>query len=156
MSNKLSLPLTLFSTPPKQRSCGLVRRMPLSPTGLITTSEGLELEVVTSYKYVGVWQDSTLSCSQQISNLPAKVQSRLVFLYCNHSSFNPAAKWTLIQMTILPMLDYGDAIYRSAGKGAFEQLDVLYHSPSDLPPMLLIRHITALYSILLCKLVISV
>ena len=26
------------------------------------------------------------------------------------------------------MLDYGDIIYRSAGKGALEQLDVLYHS----------------------------
>jgi hypothetical protein len=24
-------------------------------TGVITTSEGLELEVVTSYKYLGVW-----------------------------------------------------------------------------------------------------
>ena len=31
-------------------------------------------------------------------------------------------------MTILPMLDYRDVIYRSAGKGALERLDVLYHS----------------------------
>ena len=30
------------------------------PTGVITTSEGLELEVVTSYKYLGVWLDGTL------------------------------------------------------------------------------------------------
>jgi hypothetical protein len=29
-------------------------------TGVITTSEGLELEVVTSYKYLGVWLDGTL------------------------------------------------------------------------------------------------
>ena len=27
----------------------------------------------------------------------------------------------------LPMLDYGDVIYRSTGKGALERLDVLYH-----------------------------
>ena len=33
------------------------------PTGVITTSEGLELEVVTSYKYWGVWLDGTLSFS---------------------------------------------------------------------------------------------
>jgi hypothetical protein len=39
------------------------------PTGVITTSEGLELEVVTSYKYLGVWLDSTLSFSQHISKL---------------------------------------------------------------------------------------
>ena len=36
-------------------------------------------------------------------------------------------KLTLIQMTILPMVDYGDVIYRSAGKGALEWLDVLYN-----------------------------
>ena len=34
----------------------------------------------------------------------------------------------MIQMIILPMLDYGDIIYRSAGKGALERLHVLYHS----------------------------
>ena len=98
------------------------------PTGVITTSEGLELEVVTSYKYLGVWLDGTLSFSRYISKLEAKVKSRLGFLYRNHSSFIPAAKLTLIQMTILPMPDYADVIYRSAGKGALEWLDVLYHS----------------------------
>ena len=36
------------------------------PTGVITASEGLELEVVTSYKYLGVWLDGTLSSSQHI------------------------------------------------------------------------------------------
>jgi hypothetical protein len=39
------------------------------PTGVITTSESLELEVVTSYKYLGVWLDYTLSFSQHISKL---------------------------------------------------------------------------------------
>ena len=42
------------------------------------------------------------------------------------------------------MIDYVDIIYRSAGKGALERLDVFYHiRPSDLPPMLLIGHITS-------------
>jgi hypothetical protein len=86
------------------------------PTCVITTSEGLELEVVTSYKYLGVWLDCTLSFSQHISKLQAKVKSRLGFLYRNRSSFTPAAKLTLIQITIL--LGYGDVIYRSAGKGS--------------------------------------
>ena len=44
-----------------------------------------------------------------------------------------AAKLTLIQMTILPMLDYGDVIYRLAGKGALKGLDVLYHSAIRFP-----------------------
>ena len=95
---------------------------------MITTFEGLDLEVVTSYKYLGVWLDGTLSFSQQISKLQGKVKSRLGFLYRNRSSFTPAGKLTLIQMIVLPMLDYQDVIYRSAGKGALKQLDVLYHS----------------------------
>jgi hypothetical protein len=141
VSNKLSLSLSLFWTPPKQRSCGLVRRIPPLPTGVITTSEGLEFEGVTSYKYLGVWLDGTLSFSQPISKLQVKVKSRLGFLYRNHSFFITAAKLTLIQMTILPMLDYGDIIYRSAGKGALERQDVLYHSAirfttkASLPPI---------------------
>jgi hypothetical protein len=98
------------------------------PTGVITTSEGLELEVVTSYKYFGVWLDGTLSFSQHISKLQAKVKSRLGFLFRNRSSFTPTAKLTLIQTTILPMLDYGDIIYRLPGVVALERLDVLYHS----------------------------
>ena len=103
------------------------KKAPL-PTGVIASSEGLELEVITSYKYLGVWLDGTLSISQHISKLQAKVQSRLGFLYRNRSSFTPAAKLTLIQMTNLPMLDYRDIIYRFAGKGALERLYVLYHS----------------------------
>ena len=53
------------------------------PTGVSTTSEGLELKVVTSYKYLGVWLDGTLSFSQHISKLKAKIKSILVFLYRN-------------------------------------------------------------------------
>ena len=85
------------------------------PTSVITTFEGLELEVVNSYKYLGVWLDGALTFSQHISKL-------LGFLYRYHSSFTPAAKLTLIQMIILPI------IYRLAGKGTLERLDVLYHS----------------------------
>ena len=36
------------------------------PTGVITTSEDLEFEVVTSCKYLGVWLDGTLSFSAHI------------------------------------------------------------------------------------------
>ena len=105
------------------------------PTDVITTSEGLELEVVTSYKYLVVWLDSALSFSQHISKLQAKVKSRFGFFYRNRFSFTPAAKLALIQMTslpmiqmtILPMLDYGDITYRSAGKGALELLNILYN-----------------------------
>ena len=72
------------------------------PKGVITTAKGLELEVVTPYKYLGVWLDGTMSFSQHISKLQAKVKSRLGFLYRNLTSFTQAVKLTLIQMTVLP------------------------------------------------------
>ena len=76
---------------------------------MVITSEGLEL------KYLGVWLDGTLSY-QHISKLQAKVKSSLGFLFCNHSSFTSAVKLTLIQITILAMLDYEEVIYKPAGK----------------------------------------
>jgi hypothetical protein len=124
------------------------------PTIVITTSEGLELEVVTSYIYLGVWLGCALSFSQHISKLQAKVKSRLGSLYRNRSSFTPAAKLILIQMTILPMLDYGDTFYRSVGKGALNWLDVLYHSAITLATNAPYR--THHCTLLLCKLVNSV
>ena len=63
-----------------------------------------------------------------LPKLQDKVKSRLGYLHCNGSSFTTAAKLTLMRMTILPMLDFGDVIYWSASKGALERLDVLYHS----------------------------
>ena len=57
-------------------------------------------------------------------------------------------------MTMLPMLDYRDIVYRLAGKGALEWLDVLYHSAIRFATNAPYR--TTLHSILLCKLVISV
>lgn len=88
----------------------------------------MELEQVNASKCLGVWLDSTLSYSHHITKLQAKVKARLGLLYRNRSSFTQSAKLTLIQMTILPMLDFGYVIYMSEGKGLLERLDVLNHS----------------------------
>ncbi|XP_059181664.1 epidermal growth factor receptor kinase substrate 8-like [Centropristis striata] len=82
----------------------------------ITTSEGTSLDQVTVYKYLGIWLDSTLSFSNHISNIQSRVKAKLGFLYRNRFTFTSSAKLTLIKMTILPMIDYGDIIYRSACK----------------------------------------
>ena len=94
-----TLSLVLNTSKTKVMWFGL-RNAPL-PTGVITTSKGLELEVVTPYRYLGVWLDGALSFSQHIAELQAEVKSRLCFLYHNCSSFTPAAKLTLIQMTTM-------------------------------------------------------
>ena len=94
----------------------------------ITSLEGTTLEQVTEYKYLGIWLDNTLSFLPHINKLQSKIKAKLGFLYRMRSTLTRSAKLTLVQMTILPMLDYGDIIYRSACKGALEKLDVIYHS----------------------------
>ncbi|CDQ99526.1 unnamed protein product, partial [Oncorhynchus mykiss] len=42
-----------------------------------------------------------------------KIKSRVGFLFRNKASFTHAAKLTLVKLTILPILDFGDVIYKS-------------------------------------------
>ncbi|KAF3835479.1 hypothetical protein F7725_028037, partial [Dissostichus mawsoni] len=89
-----------------------------SQTGTIVTADGRDLEIVKSYKN---WDFGlTVICHSQ--NISPKSRPR------NRSSFTSSAKLSLVQMTVLPLFDYGDTIYRSACKGALDHLDVLYHS----------------------------
>ena len=92
------------------------------------TVDGATLEFVDSYKYLGIWLDSSLSFNTHINSLQSKVKARLAFLFRNKSSFTHAAKQTLVKMTVLPILDYGDIIYRTASDTALEKLDTLHHS----------------------------
>ena len=87
-----------------------------------------ELEFVKSYNYRGLWLDSSLSFSTHINNIPIKVKARLAFLFRNKASFTRSAKLTLVKMTILPIVDYGDTIYKMASKTALHKMDVLHHS----------------------------
>ena len=94
----------------------------------IVCADNSELEFVKSYKYLGLWLDSSLSFSTHINNIQIKVKARLAFLFRNKASFTRSAKLTLVKMTILPIVDYGDTIYKMASKTALHKLDVLHHS----------------------------
>uniref|UniRef100_A0A0E9XNM1 Uncharacterized protein n=1 Tax=Anguilla anguilla TaxID=7936 RepID=A0A0E9XNM1_ANGAN len=50
-------------------------------------------------------------------------------------------------MTILPMFDYGDIIYRSASKGTLCKLDTLTILLSGLPQMPPSKHTTAFFTL---------
>ena len=100
-----------------------------SPSPLnISTCEGAILVQVSIYKYLGIWLDTTLCFSHHISRLQSKVRAKLGFLYRHRHTFTPSSKLTLIKMTILPTLDFGDTIYRTACRGTLAKLDTLYHS----------------------------
>ncbi|CDQ98317.1 unnamed protein product, partial [Oncorhynchus mykiss] len=93
--------------------CMLFNRSLPAPARLsnITTLDGSDLEYVDNYKYLGVWLDCKLS--SHIKHLQSKVKSRIGFLFHNKASFTHAAKHTLVKLTILPILDFGDVIYKS-------------------------------------------
>jgi hypothetical protein len=79
----------------------------------ITTLDGSDLEYADNYKYLGVWLDCKLSFQTHIKHLKTKIKSRIGFLYRNKDSFTHAVKQTLLKLNILPILDFGDVIYKT-------------------------------------------
>uniref|UniRef100_A0A8K9V6X6 Reverse transcriptase domain-containing protein n=1 Tax=Oncorhynchus mykiss TaxID=8022 RepID=A0A8K9V6X6_ONCMY len=110
--------------------CMLFNRSLPAPACLtsITTLDGSDLEYVDIYKYLGVWLDCKLSFQTHIKHLQSKIKSRVGFLFRNKASFTHAAKLTLVKLTILPILDFGDVIYKIASNTLLSKLDAVYHS----------------------------
>jgi hypothetical protein len=94
----------------------------------ITTLDGSDLEYVDNYKYLGVWLDYKLSFQTHIKHLQSKIKFRTGFLFHNKASFTHAAKHTRVKLTILPILDFGDVIYKLASNTLLSKLDAVYHS----------------------------
>ena len=94
----------------------------------ITTLDGSDLEYVDNYKYLGVWLDCKLSFQTHIKHLQYKIKSRIGFLYRNKACFTHAVKHTLVKLTILPILDFGDVIYKIASNTLLSKLNAVYHS----------------------------
>ena len=97
----------------------------------ITTLDGSDLEYMDNYNYLGVWLDCKLSFQTHIKHLQSKIKSRIDFLFRNKASFTHAAKLTLVKLTILPILDFGDVIYKIASNTLLNKLDAV---PSVLSP----------------------
>jgi hypothetical protein len=110
--------------------CMLFNQSLLAPvrTSSITTLDGSHLEYVDNYKYLGVWLDCKLSSQTHIKHLQSKIKSRIGFLFRNKTSFTHAAKHAHVKRTILPILDFGDVIYKIASNALLSKLDAVYHS----------------------------
>ena len=137
-------------------NCMLFNRLLLAParSSSITTLDGSDLEYVDNYKYLGVCLDCKLSFQIHIKHLQSKIKSRIGFLFCNKASTH-AAKHTLVKLTILPILDFGDVIYKIASNTLLSKFAVVYHSathyvtkaPIYYPPLQPVRsHCLALAS----------
>ena len=108
----------------------LFNRLLLAPTRppSITTPDGSAVEYVDNYKYLGVWSDCKLSFQTHIKHLQSQIKSRISFLFHIKASVTHAAKHTLVKLTILPILDFGDIIYKIASNTLLSKLDAVYHS----------------------------
>ena len=93
------------------------------PPSSITTLDGSDLEYLDNY--LGVWLDCKLSFQTHIKHLQSKIKSRIGFLYRNKASFTHAAKHTLVKLTILPILDFGDIICKIASNTLLNKLDAV-------------------------------
>jgi len=59
----------------------------------------LVLEVVTRYKYLGIWLDDCLSFKRQVNNLLRKLWVKLGFFFRNKSCFSLEARKRLVSVT---------------------------------------------------------
>ena len=89
-------------------------------------STGSDFEYVDNYKYLGVWLDCKLSFQTHIKHL--KLNLEFASYFANKASFTHAAKHTLVKLTILPILDFDDVIYKIASNTLLYKLDAVYHS----------------------------
>ena len=90
--------------------------------------QGQVLQVVSYYKYLGIWLDDCLTFKLHVTNLLKKLRVRLGFFFRNKSCFSFEARKRLVTVTFLPVLDYGDLIYMNAPAHCLERLDAAYHS----------------------------
>ena len=81
-----------------------------------------------NYKYLGVWLDCKLSFQTHVKHLQSKIKCRIGNLSRNKASFTHAVKHTLVKLTSLPILDFGDVIYKIACNTLLNKLDAVYHS----------------------------
>jgi hypothetical protein len=81
----------------------------------------IEIEVVTSYKYLGILIDDGLSFKLHIQQLVKKLKLKLGFYFRNKACRR------LVSATFMPLLDYGDILYMNASAQCLRSIDTLYH-----------------------------
>ena len=64
---------------------------------------------------------------QEVKHLQSKIKSGIGFLFGNKASFPHAAKHSFVKLTILPILDFGDVIYKITPNTLLSKLNVVYH-----------------------------
>ena len=84
--------------------------------------DGVDLQMVPSYKYLGVVLDSTLTYSNHISTTLGTISHKLYVLGKVRRYLTPEAALQIFNSMILPYFDYADVVYAKSFKCNLEKL----------------------------------
>lgn len=94
---------------------------------VVYTTQGIPIQTVSTFKYLGFILDDDLSFKPHIENLVKKLKIRLGFYFRNKSCFSFQSRKRLVAATFLSVLDYGDVLYMNACSSSLHMLDSTYH-----------------------------
>lgn len=94
----------------------------------VTTLEGNKIELVHTYKYLGILIDDSLTFKPHVENLVKNLKLKLRFYFQNKLCFSFNTKKRLVAATFLPVLDYGDILYMNASAQCLRMVDSVYHA----------------------------
>ena len=89
---------------------------------------GMELQPVKSYKYLGVEVDSELSSKAQLANTYKKATNKLYLLRCIRPYLTIKAALDICKTTLLPTIDYGNIFLTACTIKELEKLQVVQNN----------------------------
>ena len=84
--------------------------------------EGVTLQVVPTYKYLGITLDSTLLFNNHVKNVIAMVSYKATLLSKIRKFLLEDVAIKIYKTMVLPYFDYGDVIYATASQEGLEKL----------------------------------
>ncbi len=120
LHNKLTLNVSkckvLKVSTPQHRTRGLPLNISIA---------GTMLEEVTSYKYLGFWLDPTMSFHSHIDHLISKANKRIGLIKQSRKFLGEKCSLILYKSLVLPVIDYGDLLYRKSSAYKLNALQIL-------------------------------
>ena len=93
--------------------------------GMHLEIKGTKIQTVSTYKYLGVILDSTLSHKPHIAYVTRMVLQKLTMLSAVRKYLNRDVALKIFKSMILPYFDYADVVYHTANSGDLDKLQRL-------------------------------
>ena len=105
--------------------------------------EGVPLQLVPTYKYLGVTLDSTLSVNSHVKNVANIISYKVVLRVKIRKFLTQDVAPKIYKSMVLPYFDYGDVIYGNANQEGLEKLQRLQNKCLKICMGFNVRHGTA-------------